>query len=527
MPLLEIGLAPTATCAIRVTSAPPLDANHLEAADVRQRTIASGLAAIVVRTAQSILSLGAAIVLARLLTPGDFGVFAMVLPLGVMAANLSSQCLQTAILQSRDLEDEDLSAFFWFAARVNLLVAGGMVVIGLALAQFYGEPRVRGIAAIWAVLLYAVTLTAFQEARLKRQLRFPTVLFVQFATLVIALTSAVVAAWRGAGYWSLPLQIFVMEVTRAIGILAVGGWWPRRPRPAQHGRVNDLRRAWFSLVGLRLATWVNDQPDLLAVGRMGGAPVLGAYDTARRWSWYPFEEPFFALTDVAVASLNRAQGDPPRFRRVVMRAILVMLTISMPAIAFVAAETTTVVVTLLGTKWLPAVPFLRLLCVAAFCGALSRVTTWIPLAQGQTRRLLRWSLYLQAPAIVLAVLAGRHWGASGVAAAIATTACVLVLPGIAYAVHGSAVSLGDVLRAAARPTLASLGAAATVVMVSAVLPEGRGMERLAAALALHVAVFAVLWLGMPGGIDDARACAGGLREFRPGTTPAERTHAGP
>ena len=276
-----------------------------------------------------------------------------------------------------------------------------------------------------------------------------------------------------------------------------------------------MRRLWRGLAGLRLATWVNEQPDLVAVARFGGAAVLGLYDTARRWSWYPFEQPFFALTEVAVASLSRVLGETARFNRLASRAILVMLTVSMPAIAFVAVETVSVVQVLFGERWLPSVPFIRPLCVVAFAGAVARVSEWIYLSHGNTGRLLKWSLVIKTPTIVLAVLVGVRWGALGVAMAMAVASMLLMLPAVAYGVRGTSLSFGDVIRAGARPALSSLFAAAGTVLLDAVLPTDAGARQLVASLGVYVVAFVVAWFAMPGGATVTRSLASSFREFRP------------
>ena len=489
--------------------------NQLDTAEFRRRTVVSGLVVFGVRTIQSVLSLGAAIVLARLLTPEDFGVFAMVMPLGVIATGLAGHCFQTALLQRRELSDQDASAFYWYAARINLLVSACMVAVGFALSRFYGEPRIVGVTVMWAVLIYLLTLTCFQEALLKREMRFARILFLQLATLVLGITASVIAARRGAGHWSLPLQILVMEVARAIGVFFLSAWRPRWKVDSNGPQVAEMRRLWRGLAGLRLATWVNEQPDLVAVGRFGGAAVLGLYDTARRWSWYPFEQPFFALTEVAVASLSRVLGETARFNRLASRAILVMLTVSMPAIAFVAVETVSVVQVLLGERWLPSVPFIRPLCVVAFAGAVAHVSEWIYLSHGNTGRLLKWSLFIKTPTIVLAVLVGVRWGALGVAMAMAVASTLLMLPAVAYGVRGTSLSFGDVIRAGARPALSSLFAAAGTVLLDAVLPTDAGARRLVASLGVYVVAFVVAWFAMPGGATVTRSLASSFREFRP------------
>ena len=457
--------------------------------------------------------------MARLLTPEDFGVFAMVVPLGVIAGNATNQCIQTALLQHRVVEDRTLDEYYRFAVVVAVCAALAMCALGVALAQFYGEPRVTKVAVAWALVIALMSRAAIQEALLKRELHFPIVLAVQLSTLTLGLVVAVVAAWWGLGYWSLPLQILVMEVSRVVVMNVVSAWRPRVGWRWPGAAAAPLRRVWLSLFGLRMATWLNDQPDLAAVGRLGGSPVLGSYDTARRWAWYPFEEPFLALTEVTIAALGRVRDDAERFRHLVTRSILVMLTASLPAIAFVGVEAASTVHVFLGDQWHAAVPYLRVLCVAAFVGSISRTSQWIFLAHGLNIRLLRWSLLFQAPATVLAVVVGLQWGTMGVAVAMTLLATVLMIPAVSYGVRGTSVTLSDVLRAAARPAFASLVAALAIWLSSGLLPPAAGPARLVTSLGAYTIVFVLTWLGLPGGRRDTLALFTVLKDlsFRGGS----------
>lgn len=479
----------------------------------RKRTVASGVAAFVARSLQGALSLATAVVMARLLVPGDFGVFAMVVPLGVLATNAANSATQAAFLQHPLTEDSQLQAYHAFVRRVAAGSAIVMGLLGFVVAWVYDESRVIAVTLAWALVVGGMSRAAMQEALLKRDLRFPIVYGVQLLTWFFGLAVGLVAAWQGMGYWSLPLQVITMEVSRIAAMNIVSPWRPHRGGVSDDFALARLRRGWLSLFGLRVSSWINEQPELVAVGRLGGSVVLGTYDTARRWAWYSFEEPYLALTEVAIASLGSIRDDPPRFRHLVLRSVLAMLTASLPVIAFVSVEAATVVHVLLGDKWVSAGPFLRLLGIAAFAGAIVRTARWILLSHGGNDRLLRWSLWYQAPATVVATLIGLRWGAIGVAWAMMILAVGLVLPAIAYSVHGTPVSLTDVLRAASRPALASVVGALILVLVSSALPAAPGIMRLGAALGVYLPTFALAWLVMPHGIRDTRALIDTVREL--------------
>ena len=169
-------------------------------AERHRRTVIAGGTAWLTRMVQAAISLGAAIVLARLLTPDAFGVFAMVVPLGVVANQLAGQSFQTALLQRVGLTPDEVRHFFRFAVRANLAIAVLMVLAGFVLAWFFDEPRVRAVAAAWALAIWLLTITTFQEAMLKRELRFPVVMVSQLTGLVIGVASAITAATMGLGW---------------------------------------------------------------------------------------------------------------------------------------------------------------------------------------------------------------------------------------------------------------------------------------------------------------------------------------
>lgn len=490
-------------------------ATELASDELGRRTVASGLVALLARTAHSAMLLGASLVLARLLTPADFGVFAMVAPLGSLGTEVGNQSFQTAVLQRPEANRADINAMFWFAARVNLLIATAVAAAGWGLASFYHEPRVIGVAAAWAAAIYLVTLTALQEAQLKRAMRFTEVSAVQLVSLAISVAVSIAAAARGAGYWALPIQVLVMEACRAIGIHSLSGWWPWRQNGPSPGSLAAMQRSWRALAGLRMATWINEQPDLAAVGRIGGASALGLYGTARRWARYPFDEPFIAISDVAVASLSRLSTEADRFNRFVTHGMSAMLTISLPAIALVGVEAPSVIRVLLGPQWALAVPFMQLLSVAALASALARTSQWICLARARTDRLLRWSLLVQAPVILLAVLLGWNWGPLGVAEAMAAAQVILAVPAIGYNVQGSTIGVGEALRAMGRPLIASLLAAAILIGLGDRLPDSPGGPRLALASVVYLVGYAGAWLAMPGGVTAARETLATLWDLRP------------
>jgi PST family polysaccharide transporter len=404
---------------------------HIEQvrADLRRHSVRSGVIALSARGSLILLNIASVMVLARILRPQDFGVLAMILPLTILFNSIANYALQTSIIHDEQLDHAKASAIFRGAALRNLALAVLMAGVGPVLGRVYHDPRATGVAVAWAAVLYIATLSAVHEALLKRQMRFGKVMSANIAGMVLGIGVALGAALLGARHWALFLQFAVMDVFRTAAVWRLCDWRPSlRPEQSQIKHVVDY---WRNLAAFRAVGWLGDHPDRILVGYLGGATTLGLYDSARRWAFYPFTELYMSLSDVAVATFSRVAHDAQRYRAFVSRGLLPILALPLPAIAFVGVEAKNAVLIMLGDQWLAAVPFVRLMCVAAFVGSLGKISPWLFLSRGETARQLRWSLMFQVPVMLGSVLIGSRFGALGVARGFAFGVRV-ALPSLAW-----------------------------------------------------------------------------------------------
>ena len=440
-------------------------------------------------------------ILARLLTPSDFGVLAMVLPVALIVGMTINRGLHVAVLHEAELSLSQISRLFWIAQRFNVVLLGAMALLAPLLARFYNEPRVTVVALLWTLALAFQSLGAFPEAVLKREIRFGMLAGIELAAMIIGVTSAITAAASGYRNVALILQVLVWQTLRCIGAYVASQWRPAGPSAfdSPDATVDRLVRYGSDFGLSRAVYWLGRQIDRMVVGYVSGASVLGLYDSARRWSWYPFQELFLAMTDVVVASLSRARTDTARFREYCRRGFTAFLALPLPAIVFVGLEAELVVRVLLGERWLGAVPMVRIMCGAAFIDSIGRLTSWLNAAEGNTRQQLQWSVVSTLVTLVAVVAASRS-GALAVTWAFAIATATLAIPGIAYCLRTSQLTGGDFARAVWRPATSALMASAGWIAIRGVIPgaQPRVLELAVSATAFAV-LYALTWILLPGG----------------------------
>ncbi|MGE0554793.1 MAG: oligosaccharide flippase family protein, partial [Gemmatimonadales bacterium] len=195
-------------------------------AELRHRTVRSGAIAAAARLGSIGLQLGSVVVLARLLTPRDFGVQAMVLPLTILFNSIVNLGLQTAVIQQEDLDSDAASAIWRLGLGVNFVLASLMAVAGVLLSRINETPEVALVGLAWAAVVYLASSSAVLEAVLKRRLRFGVVWSAHVGATIVSVFAAIAAALAGAGHWALMVQIAVMELGRAATVWLASDWRP-------------------------------------------------------------------------------------------------------------------------------------------------------------------------------------------------------------------------------------------------------------------------------------------------------------
>ncbi len=481
--------------------------SHLETTDLRSRlkhqALRSGVVMLAAQPVKLAIGIGTTAILARLLVPADFGLLAMVAPLLLIVDSLSNLGLETVTVQREDLNQDQASAMFWLSLKINAFVLSAMVLAGPLLAWFYGEPALTPITLGMAIGALSLCVSFQHLSLLKRQMKFGLLTTIEVVAMASAAICAITAAQAGLGFWALVLQIVVMQVIQSGAYWLLCSW---RPTPAAAGAVSNLRPMvsyGAHLTGYRFLTRVGTQLDRVLLGYLSGAQALGLYSVAYQWAYFPFNQIYFPLFDVAIASLSRSLPDPEQYRAYCRRSLMPIFAVCLPALAYLFVTAQDVILLLLGSQWTGAIPLFRVLTVAVFVGSLYRVTKWIYVSSGQTQRQLRWSL-VYTPVMMVAVTFGAQWGAEGIAVGYTLGICLLTYPSVLYCVASCPITTGDLVGAVWRPAIASVISAGLLYVTTLTLPE----TALALALIIQGLIYGLfyigVWLLLPGGYREAR-----------------------
>jgi O-antigen/teichoic acid export membrane protein len=451
-------------------------------------------------------SAAASIVLAHLLSPHEFGLAGMALAFVGIGVAFGDLALSAALIQRRELREEDRSTAFWTNAVAGSLLM--LVGIGISplVADFFGQPSVAPLFAATSVVFLLWALCSTQSALLTREMNFRPLEIRGMVAGFAGAAAAIGLGLAGAGAWALVGQALVQAGTSLVLLWTFSTWRPKFTYSRES--LRSLGSYSGKTLGSQMLGYLVNNVDNLLIGRVLGSVSLGLYSVAYNTMFLPVSRISQPLQQVLFSAFAKIQHEPKRLAEAWARGNQVISAVNVPAFLGMAVVAPDFVPVVLGQNWKPAVPVLQFLSLAGV-GATLQTLNWSTVqAMGRPGVMLRFRLF-SAPVTVLAFVIGLHWGVVGVAASFAVSRFVVtpvstfitcrtlgVSPGY---VRGEALVVGLALVMAAAVAVARLG------LVHAGVPAA---VRLAVVVPFGIAVYGgLLLLAAPTVVGELRSLA--------------------
>lgn len=466
--------------------------------DLGGRSTRGGAVTLASQGVKFLTSMVATVILARLLTPQDYGLIAMVAILINFVSMFQYMGLSTATIKWAELNHQQVSTLFW----LNMALSTAIMLVTLAtaplLAWFYGEPRLIWITVGYAISIMFTGLYIQHEAILSRQMRFGALAIIEIVSILIALSAAIVAAWFGAGYWALLLNQLVMTLVTVAGAWLACRWRPGLP--VRGSGVRSMLSFGGALTGFNVTTFFARNLDNALIGKFWGAQQLGVYSRAYQMLLMPMQQINAPLVAVAVPALSRLVDFPERYRAAYLKILEKISIISMPGVVFMIATSDWLILFLLGPQWRGTARIFALLGLAAVIQPVTRTALWLFTTQGRAPEIFKWGVMSGIIAVV-SIIAGLPWGAVGVAASYAATDLFLSTPLLFWYVgRRGPVRMGDLYRTIV-PAASASGCSLVVLLICRPWLGGfqQLFTRLSLAFGITITVSLLVLAALPAG----------------------------
>jgi len=370
------------------------------------------------------------VILARLLTPTDFGLIAMVTAFSLLLQNFGVNGFSEAIIQKENINHQTISTLFWVNAFLSAALTFIFMLLAPVLAWFYKSPPLTTITVFIAFSIIAAGMTTIHMAILRRNMQFYLASGISIIAMLVSITTTIVLAWLGWGYWALVANTVLHPLTTA-----VCGWLFCRWRPGKPGSLKALREILiFALhtYGNFTLNYFSRNIDKLLIGWQYGAQSLGYYKKAYDLFALPAGQLIVPIHNVALAALSRLTDDPDKYSHYYLNTLSIIAFIGMPLSAILTLTGKDIILLVLGSQWTKAGEVFCYFGASIGIMLIQSTQGWLHLSLGKPDRWFRWSI-LEGIIISCFFLVGLPFGIEGVAIAYSLSFYLLVVPCLWYA----------------------------------------------------------------------------------------------
>lgn len=334
------------------------------------------------------------IILARLLTPYDYGCIGMLSIFMVLAEAFIDGGFGSALIQKKQPTQEDYSTIFWWNLGMALLMYAILFVCAPSISRFYDIPLLCDVLRVQGLVLFIYAFNVVQRNQLKKKLNFKVLSIVTITTSIISLGVTIFMAYKGFGVWALVAQNLITAAIPAIVFWFIIKWRPIWTFSKQS--FKELFSFGFYMFLTHLINNISNKIQGLLIGKVYSPATMGYYSKAVSTEHLASSSISSIMTQVTYPLYAQAQSDLEQLGNMIRRLTMTIAYITFPLLFILLLTAKPIFLLLYSDRWLASVPYFQVLCFAGMGACLMSVNTQPIAAIGKSKLMFSWTLIKRA-----------------------------------------------------------------------------------------------------------------------------------
>jgi lipopolysaccharide exporter len=380
-------------------------------ASLSEKTVKGGFWVFTLRIADRIFNLIKIIILARLLSPNDFGIFAIALLVLSIFDTFTQTGFQQALIQKKGEIKSYLNTAWTYGLARGLIIAAIVFFISKPAAIFFSTPGSEMIIKIMGVSIIIQSLNNITVLYFHKELHFHKFFKYQFLGTITDVTVTIAAAFFLKSVWALLIGLLAGNIVRCIMSYIIE---PYRPKlQFNFSQAKELYNFTTWILGSTILIYLIINGDDIFVGKLLGATMLGFYQMAYTISNTPATEITLVVSQVSFPAYSKLQDDLPRLREAYLRILKLTAFLSFPLAGLIFILSKEFTQLFLSEKWMPIVPAMKILVVAGAIRSLVASTCSVFRATGKPKIETIWQIIRLSIIVALIYPFSMKWGIAG------------------------------------------------------------------------------------------------------------------
>lgn len=341
------------------------------------------------------------IILARLLTPYDYGCIGMLSIFMVLAEAFIDGGFGSALIQKKNPTQEDYSTIFWFNIGMSVLMYAVLFACAPAIARFYDIPLLCDVLRVQGIVIFIYAFNIIQQNQLRKKLNFKVISIVTIITSITSLVITIYMAYNGFGVWALVVQNII-----STAIPAFVFWFYIKWRPIWIFSVKSFKELFsfgFYMFLTSLLNQFGQQIQGLLIGKMYNPATMGYYSKAHGTEKLASTSIGSVMMQVTYPLYAEVQDDKKKLANIIKRITMTLSYITFPLMFILLLCAKPIFLLLYSDRWLPSVPYFQVLCIAGLAYSLQSVNNNAIAAVGKSKAMFVWTVIKRSVGIGLIV----------------------------------------------------------------------------------------------------------------------------
>jgi O-antigen/teichoic acid export membrane protein len=360
-----------------------------------------------------LISFANTIVLARLLSPDDYGLMAMAMVVCGFIGFFNEIGLGSAIIQRKDISQEQLNGAFSISVIASILLYGFTYLLAPSIGDFYNNYQISEMLIVLAITFVIGAFSTVSNALISKNMQFKALAGIEFITIVLHTTITLVLALLDYKAWSLVYGFVAAQLVRAILVAFFAKWKPTNF--GEFKKAVSLIKFGLTVTYSRLTWYAYSNAATFIIGKVSGEKQLGVYSMATTLAGLPTEHLTSLIRQVASPVFSKLQDDLTQLNNLLYGFTAGLALITFPILVGMAATAPELIPILLGDQWFGVVFPLQALAVMGLINSISPLLTQALTSTGNVNTTAKYTT-LCSIVVPLSVLFGVMWeGINGVA----------------------------------------------------------------------------------------------------------------
>jgi O-antigen/teichoic acid export membrane protein len=353
--------------------------------DLRLKTVRA-LSHVGVGSAVSkVVSLGSTLILARLLSPADYGSMALAMVIITFIGFFNEVGIGSAIVQRDKLTASEVNGCFAIAIFAGITLFIATALLSNLIGNAFGDPQLQSMVSVLAVAFVLGAVSTVPQAILRKEMQFKVIAGTTIVSVIVQSVVSLGAAATGHGAWSLVYGFLAGSSIQTFAYLMLSPWRPKAPYGIREAA--SLVSYGLHVTSTRIFWYIYTNSDKVIIGKLLGTAPLGIYDMAFSLATLPSSQVTSLVTNVASPLFSKLQNDLPRLRSAILKLTRAVAYVTYPALIGMLVSSGELVAVVLGSKWIDILIPFGALCLLGLIKSVDPLLSQVLIGTGHAKKL--------------------------------------------------------------------------------------------------------------------------------------------